>query len=80
MENSGNIKYDAGTRGDKNWVLQESVFDRSKLSKIESAFCQGNGYLRQRSRTLRISRTSASGWIMRNSAWCRASASFTADR
>ena len=48
MENSGNIRYDAGTRGDKNWVLQESAFDRSKLSKIESAFCQGNGYLGQR--------------------------------
>ena len=48
MSSSGNIKYDAGTRGDKNWILQESAFDRSRLQKIESAFCQGNSYLGQR--------------------------------
>lgn len=48
MSVSNNMKYDAGTRGDKNWVLQESTFNRSKLRKIESAFSQGNGYLGQR--------------------------------
>lgn len=47
-DNSGMINYGAGTREDKNWILQESKFNRKDLKKIESIFCQGNGYLGQR--------------------------------
>lgn len=48
MNTTGNIKYDGGNREDKNWILAEKEFNRRQLKKVESVFCQGNGYLGQR--------------------------------
>lgn len=45
---SKTMNYGAGIRENKNWILQESNFNRKDLKKIESLFCQGNGYLGQR--------------------------------
>lgn len=39
------IKYDAGTKDLKNWLVQEMAFDARYLGKCEAIFAQGNGYL-----------------------------------
>ena len=39
------IKYDTGTGGLENWLVEESAFDPSALGKCEAIFCQGNGYM-----------------------------------
>lgn len=43
------LKYDSGTGEEKNWLIEESVFEAAYAGKCESIFCQGNGYLCQRS-------------------------------
>jgi|GEM_PF-6898477 len=43
------LKYDTGTGEEKNWLVEEAVFSAAYLGKCESIFCQGNGYLCQRS-------------------------------
>lgn len=39
------MKYNAGIGEQKNWIVQESVFDERYLGKCEAIFAQGNGYL-----------------------------------
>ncbi len=39
------LKYNAGTGNQKNWLIQETVFDERYLGKCEAIFAQGNGYL-----------------------------------
>ena len=39
------MRYDTGTGELRNWLVQEDVFDERYLSKCESIFAQGNGYL-----------------------------------
>lgn len=43
------LKYNSGTGMDQNWLIEESVFAAEYVGKCESIFCQGNGYLCQRS-------------------------------
>lgn len=39
------LKYDAGIGKQKNWLIQEQIFDERNLGKFEAIFTQGNGYL-----------------------------------
>lgn len=39
------MRYDKGTKGLENWLIEEERFDAENLGKCESVFCQGNGYL-----------------------------------
>jgi len=45
----GIMKYNSGTDGLENWIVEESSFNSNFLGKCEAIFCQGNGYLGLRS-------------------------------